>query len=241
METTCESAYEFLFEPWILIHLPFKGLLLNQWLLAAHAETLEFEKNVSEFFHSSIPSSLQKPVEQLASLLIILHKYIPIVSDEMKNKDKRPLFSSFEKLLPPLEFVCSAEGKNMVKALRRKLLDSETNEELVNVQRGYCDKKYLYCLKTWLGNETYDGDGEINVSEKEFLDIVWKLAPQTPITEQLKSRLVDKFRCCQLLRLNVFHYKYRTTGFCYFSVAPFLRQRFLFTNTCVDFKCQKLM
>jgi hypothetical protein len=238
---TCESSYEFLFEPWVLIHLPFKPMLLHQWLVAALAETLQFEIDVSEFFHSPVPASLHKSVRRLAAVLKKLHELILKAFDHLENctrcrtnKDRRPIIGVLEKLLAPLKFVSGAEGKNMVKALRRKLAGESTEEKMVEVAKeSGPPRKFLYSLEFWLGkHETHDPffagptDDEEDVgtpawmlrstgevTEKEFLSFVVALAPpQTPITKQIKTHLAIQFRFGQKLRLVLLKYKFYAEG-----------------------------
>lgn len=232
-------AHEFLFEPWILIHLPFKEVLLRQWMVAAFAETLRFEKDVSEFFHSFIPFSLQKSAEQLALILKRLQNKIAKAFDYIEcreNVQKRPIIKIIEKILPLLEFVVGAEGKEMVKALKRKLASGITKENLVEVNKvsSYPSKIKFYSLDLWLaGDENSNllilfdimvhGSPEsrhhdlfmhssAGFSDKEFLDLVMELAPKTPITEQLKTNLLLQFRNNVQLRWILLKYKFYAKG-----------------------------
>jgi hypothetical protein len=238
----CESAHEFLLESWVLIHLPFKPVLLHQWLVGALAETLRFEKEVSEFFHSAIPSNLQKSVKRLASLLKKLHEFINKAFDYLDDCgvkpciDRRPIIGVVEELLPPLQFVCSVKGKDMVKALKRKLMASaSSNEKFVEVEKdsGH-HRKFIYNLEFWLGKQKHgrlfgeqksQKDSEVkpawllhnpdDVSENEFLEFMIELVPpETPITKQLKNVLLMSFTLDQKLRLVLLKYKFYSKGLC---------------------------
>jgi len=216
-------------------------MLLHQWLVAAFSEILQFEKEVSEFFHSSIPASLHKSVRRLAAVLEKLHELILKAFEHLDNctrrrcnVDKRPVIGVLEKLLAPLEFVSGAEGKNMVKALRRKLADKSTKEQMVEVVKvSGPPRKFIYSLEFWLGKHEIHGPyfggptgDEANagrpawmlnstgeVSEEEFLGFVVDLVPpQTPITKQVKTLLAIRFRFGQKLRLVLLKYKFYAKG-----------------------------
>jgi hypothetical protein len=235
---TCESAHEFLLEPWVLIHLPFKPVLLHQWLVGTLAATLQFEKEVSEFFHSPVPSSLHKSVRRLAAVLKKLHElifkafnYLEVCTRDCPNMDKRPIIRVLEELLAPLEFVCGTEGQNMVRALKRKLAGEGTKDEewVEVVKESSHPRRFLYSIEFWLGKQKHDllfgeqrNKAKVNpawlqhsprvVTEEEFLDIVREFVPQTPITEQLRTSLLLEFRGSAHLRLVLLKYYFYSKG-----------------------------
>jgi len=234
----CESAHEFLLESWVLIHLPFKPELLHQWLVGALATTLQFEKEVTEFFHFPVPFSFYKSARRLAVVLKKLHElisnafqYLEVCTRGFPNVDKRPIIGVLEELLAPLEFVCGAEGKNMVRALKRKLRGGGTKDETewVEVAKETSHpRRFLYSLEFWLGKQKQDllfGDqnkAKVDpawllhsprvVTEVEFLDIVRELAPQTQITEQLRTSLLLEFYGSAHLRLVLLKYYFYAKG-----------------------------
>ena len=126
-----------------------------------------------------------------------------------------------------------AEGKNMVRALKRKFGES-TEEKMVEVAKeSGPPRKFLYSLEFWLGkHETHgqffagpkDDEADVGspawmlrstgeVSEEEFLSFVVALTPpQTPITKQIKTHLAIQFRFGQKLRLVLLKYKFYAEG-----------------------------
>jgi hypothetical protein len=182
---------------------------------------------------------LQKAAKRLASMLNKLHQCILNVFDHLEkycflywlNLDRSPIIGVLENILPPLEFVCSTKGKDMVKALRRKLAVASVDEKFVEVEKESGNtRKFLYNLEFWLGKQIHGrllGEltekmpkvnpawvlhSQYEVSEKEFLDYIVELAPQSLITEQLKRSLLLAYRENVQLRLVLWKYKFYAKG-----------------------------
>jgi hypothetical protein len=55
----CKSAEEYLFEPWVLLQLPFEPVILHQWSVALMAEALRFRKQITDFTTMAYPKNLK--------------------------------------------------------------------------------------------------------------------------------------------------------------------------------------
>jgi hypothetical protein len=64
----CESAAEFILDPWVLIQLPWHPVMFHQWLAAVLAETLKFEKEIAEFYHWPVADLMMPTLENLAKI-----------------------------------------------------------------------------------------------------------------------------------------------------------------------------
>jgi len=124
----CQSAAEFLLEPWILVQLPFQPLLFHQWSVALLAEALNFKKELCEIY--SIPKSLislgTKLTEMCNLMFQTAFKFFDHFSSYMYDGDESlsdSVSSNFlvnlPNVLPIIEFVLSDECKNIVKAIKK--------------------------------------------------------------------------------------------------------------------------
>jgi hypothetical protein len=69
----CQSAAEFLLEPWLLMQLPWHPAVYYQWLTAALAEVLKARKQLAEFYWWPVPKRLTSAVNKMLLLLESLH------------------------------------------------------------------------------------------------------------------------------------------------------------------------
>jgi hypothetical protein len=69
----CQSAAEFLLEPWLLMQLPWHPAVYYQWLTAALAEALKARKQLAEFFWWPVPKRLTSAVNKMLLLVESLH------------------------------------------------------------------------------------------------------------------------------------------------------------------------
>jgi len=124
----CQTAAEFLLEPWILVQLPFQPLLLHQWSVALLAEALKFQKELGEF--QSMPKQLQRPVGKLVEMCQLMFKmafqffdHFSIYMYEGKTTMDGNVGLEFLKhvpdVLPVIKFVLSNECKTIVKVLTK--------------------------------------------------------------------------------------------------------------------------
>jgi hypothetical protein len=72
----CESATEFLLEPWLLMQVPWHPPVYMQWLLAALAEVLKAKHQLIEFTIWLVPRQLLATVKTLLSLVETLNRRI---------------------------------------------------------------------------------------------------------------------------------------------------------------------
>jgi len=68
----CQTAAEFLLEPWILVQLPFQPLLFYQWSVALLAEALTFQKELCEIFY--VPKILTSAVSTLQEMCDLMFR-----------------------------------------------------------------------------------------------------------------------------------------------------------------------
>jgi hypothetical protein len=68
----CESAEEFLLEPWVLLQLPFEPTILHQWAVALMAEALRFQKKIIDFIAMAYPEHLKTVVDKLIAIASLL-------------------------------------------------------------------------------------------------------------------------------------------------------------------------
>jgi len=117
----CESAAEFLLEPWVLVQLPFQPLLLHQWCVALMAEALKFKTELGDicYFPLQLQSAGKKLLEMWNVMFLTVVKYF---SHFQCNVYLGSSFYSLEGLpetLAVLEFVLSPECKKLINALKR--------------------------------------------------------------------------------------------------------------------------
>jgi len=118
----CQSAAEFLLEPWILVQLPFQPLLLHQWAVALLAEALKFQRELDDVsFYPVQVQSLVKKLDSMGSQLgSTAFKYLSHFSDFAHKGIGNYTLQAFPETLAVLEFVLSADCRNVVKALKRR-------------------------------------------------------------------------------------------------------------------------
>jgi len=107
----CESAAEFLLEPWVLVQLPFQPVLLHQWSVPLMAKSLKLKEQLGY---------IGKKFLLMANLMFTTaKKYFGLFID---NVYKGAIFYSLEafpETLAVLEFALSKECRNAVKAFKR--------------------------------------------------------------------------------------------------------------------------
>jgi len=129
----CQSAAEFLLEPWVLIQLPFKPLLLHQWCVALIAEALKFYKELGDMT-TVVPSRLHRPVTKLVEMYNLMMRtacnYIINVVAYVYGGVCSYTLDNLPEVLSVLEFVLSDECRNGVKALKNLAWNSTTKSSL---------------------------------------------------------------------------------------------------------------
>ena len=96
-EDLCKSAKDFLLEPCILIQLPWTPILLHQWLVAALAEVLLFEKSSVELRHWPIPKLFHSCASELPNFCRAntCHKTATVQRSLSQNGLHRSVFTSY--------------------------------------------------------------------------------------------------------------------------------------------------
>jgi len=128
----CESAEEFLLEPWLLMQLPWHPALFNQWLAAALAEVLKAKKELVEFYRWPVPKKLHSAVEKLLSQAETLHRRLLIGAGLINwwtnsgsgfeinlETSKCVLNRVVLPALPIVEFLVTKKFYNVTRALKR--------------------------------------------------------------------------------------------------------------------------
>ncbi|XP_059490716.1 uncharacterized protein LOC132205592 [Neocloeon triangulifer] len=131
----CESVDEILFEPWILLQLPFNSKLLQQWHFAYLAELLRFQKECVDFHFMTFPPELTITVIELLKLeyellingiglfkkmYTIIVTYDPLRQTTFRNA---LLVEDFKRIigrtLSQLRFITSKKCKKLLYDLKR--------------------------------------------------------------------------------------------------------------------------
>jgi hypothetical protein len=135
----CESAEEFLLEPWVLLQLPFEPTILHQWTVALMAEALRFRKKITDFTTMAYPEHLKSAVDKLVAIATLLQKganscmsYVAqltlSVAAKKESIQRIHLFAEFcwedfqrflPQLLSALKFVLSEECDTVILNLKR--------------------------------------------------------------------------------------------------------------------------
>jgi len=137
----CESAAEFLLEPWVLIQLPYQPILMHQWAVALMAEALKFQKELADLYSMTYPRRFRIPVKKLiffntqmlgfsVNVFKLVNFYIASAIESIHKLLDRPLAVItrwFPLHLPIIEFVLSKDCRNFIKALKRMALNESAN------------------------------------------------------------------------------------------------------------------
>jgi hypothetical protein len=135
----CESAEEFLLEPWVLLQLPFEPTILHQWTVALMAEALRFRKKITDFTTMAYPEHLKSAVDKLVAIDTLLQNganscmsYVAqltlSVAAKKESIQRIHFFAEFcwedfqrflPQLLSALKFVLSEECDAIISRLKR--------------------------------------------------------------------------------------------------------------------------
>jgi hypothetical protein len=130
----CESAGEFLLEPWVLLQLPFQPSMLHQWAVAVLAETLRFQKETVTIFTIGVPEELleevhllkkmhKKLMEGAITLLSIFCNFSSQQDPENICKRVRrvreKLVSTITEVTPIVEFILSEKCQKVICGIKR--------------------------------------------------------------------------------------------------------------------------
>jgi hypothetical protein len=170
----CESAEEFLLEPWLLMQIPWHPALYNQWLAAALAEVLTAKKELVEFYRWPIPTKLTLAVSMLLSQVETLHRRLLVgigLINWLTNSGagfepnlftakfvlKHVLFAS----LPTIEFFVSKKFYHVAQALKRMAWDGRVSkgEDLV----ANCNNTNIDDFQTIYGLRFFEKDNAADI------------------------------------------------------------------------------
>jgi len=132
----CQSAAEFLLEPWILVQLPFQPILFHQWSVALLAEALKFEKELFELYY--VPKKLRSPVVKLLEMCNLMYEaafkffehfgqFIFRGEQSMCDNVVSEYLKHMPDVLPVIKFVLSDECRSIVKVLTKMAFQAPQN------------------------------------------------------------------------------------------------------------------
>jgi len=203
----CESAAEFLLEPWVLLQLPFQPLLLHQWSVALLAESLRFQAELFPFY--SIPNRLQRPVNKLFEMCKVMYKkamhcfnhfaiYMYEGVDCYGDTVSASFLDSLPETLAALEFVLSKECGNVVKALKRMAWNNSTkkdNKEIVKSASFDIEEIYFcYNMEYWKERSAISCWCPRNPSRNESVEILDKYSKESATAAEMAGlqKLVEE-------------------------------------------------
>jgi hypothetical protein len=127
----CKSAPEFLFEPWVLLQLPWHPLVMQQWAVAALAAHFNFMTECVELYRWPLPKKLMAAVDKLLDISHQIPRLLCQIflsffshSSHMSDSNQCQIVSKFcmkliMKLAPFFKFIVGDKAKALVKALKR--------------------------------------------------------------------------------------------------------------------------
>jgi hypothetical protein len=164
----CESAKEFLLEPWVLLQLPFEPTILHQWTVALMAEALRFKKKYTDFTTMAYPEHLKQFVDQLTAMNILLlngANFFMLCISKLMVRDNSmnhmhvtaTLFNwnEFEfrlsLILPVLNFILSEECDTLISALKRMAWSKNAVQRTCKSEVNFLSTHSFYCYDYWDG------------------------------------------------------------------------------------------
>ena len=125
--------------PWVIVQLPFQHAILHQWMVAFNAETLKFQKEVSDLLIITYPSEMRSALKSLSKIKSTLSHFINMCHEYLFSFLLRhpvsPIHSNLlfmnqlPDVLPMLKFILSEKSKNCIKALKRMAWNKKTCKE----------------------------------------------------------------------------------------------------------------
>jgi len=162
----CESAEEFLLEPWVLLQLPFEVTILHQWTVALMAEALRFQKKHTDFTTMAYPEHLKQFVDQLTVMNILLlsgANFFMLCISKLMGKDNSMnhmhataslfIWDEFEfrlsLILPVLKFVLSEECDTLISTLKRMAWSQNEVQRTCKSEVNFLSTHSFYCYDYW--------------------------------------------------------------------------------------------
>lgn len=132
------SAEEFLLNPWVILQLPFQHAILHQWMVAFYAETLKFQKEVSDLLIITCPSEMRSALKLLSKISSTLSNFANkcqnYLFSYLWSNPSSPLhlnnfFNYLPNVVPMLKFILSTKSKFVIRALKRMAWNKRTCKE----------------------------------------------------------------------------------------------------------------
>jgi hypothetical protein len=138
----CDSALEFLSDPWVMMQVKHFPTVLHQWLVAAFGEMLRFQQQISDFHYLPYPETCKEAVsllhtaesvkEAIARSFQVLRT---LISGErffmLSNETLEDLQKNLDSILCQLIKVRSERGQNVIKALKRMCWNGSNTGQLM--------------------------------------------------------------------------------------------------------------
>jgi hypothetical protein len=127
-----------LLNPWVIVQLPFQHAILHQWIVAFYAETLKFQKEVSDLLIITYPSEMRSALKSLSKIKSTLSHFTNTCHEYLFSclwrQPSSPLFSNIitnllPDVLPMLKFILSEKSKFVIRALKRMAWNRRTCKE----------------------------------------------------------------------------------------------------------------
>ncbi|XP_059490902.1 uncharacterized protein LOC132205676 [Neocloeon triangulifer] len=141
----CESSDEILFDPWLILQLPYSSRLLQQWYVAFLAEVLRFQREVADFHFMTVPKELEPVAFKLGQLnneltrhAVSVCRKLSMVINQCEPTGQIAFFlqgslgkvkSYFSVTLAMLRFITSDECKKLMKALKQMAWNGRSSTE----------------------------------------------------------------------------------------------------------------
>jgi hypothetical protein len=161
----CESAEEFLLEPWVLLQLPFEPTILHQWTVALMAEAMRFRMKIVDFTTMAYPEHLKSVVDKLVAIATLLlegaHFFMKCISDLIIKAGSfnhlhatatlhwKEFQTTLPRVLPALKFVLSDECDTVIAALK---CNAWSENAVGTMCKSKVDTEYtlsIYCYEYW--------------------------------------------------------------------------------------------
>ncbi|XP_065344160.1 uncharacterized protein LOC135942135 [Cloeon dipterum] len=202
----CRRPEDFLFEPWILIQLPFQPVLLHQWLVAVFVEVLIFEMEMSEFYNYPFPEEFKIAVSELDIILKALKGNLGFGFDWLQSQaeaaceneivvgDLVEFTNMLKETLAFLEFRFSV-GRTVISALKKLCWSaSQSQSKLVELEKtktAFDERNFLYNWTAWreIGDVTVFGNSSERLVSYED-DLHSKLLGKNTYPTHCRSNVV---------------------------------------------------
>jgi len=128
-------------EPWVLLQLPFQPLLLHQWSVVLLAEALKFQQEICDFYCIPLVKRLHILAVKLIDMCNLMFKtavdssfqhfanYIYLECNDFEANVGSEFLATLPETLAVIEFVLSAECRNVVKALKKMAFNPSTKTD----------------------------------------------------------------------------------------------------------------